>query len=578
MNIQTSSGNVYSYLRRTNEIVSGIVEENDFVWKFEPLQDFASLPNVDNIIISITEQCNLRCTYCCYSGKYKNNRVHSSLSLSECDVDAIFDFVEANTNNRPLRFSFYGGEPLMHYSLLQYAVLKAESMWGDQVSFSITTNATLLTPERIDWLVAHQVELCISLDGTAAYHDNQRIDINGHGTFTRVREHILYIKEHHSGYLEHTRLMMTRQSFDDLEALAEAWNNDDVLRDISPVYISSLAPNPINEIATVDFDELKARYLQILNVYQKHPDWFILKEFLKECIEPWKNRPIMEAEGEIPMATCLPVSNKLFIDTNLQIGVCEKISDSYRIGNIKDGIDWQKSNYLVQTYYDRRKDRCKSCPAIRMCNLCLTSMEFDEEQWNVLCHNEQTYNKLYFWMFCEMIERGLIDNEELPTLQVKDFVLDNITEKGIQPMMEIFADKETKRFMPELTEAVREEDDVRFFLNNVRMSESTGEVILWGIRQESLLIGFIGIIGIFDYPSLFYAMHPNYRGKGIMTECVAEAVEWFHTFHPTLPLHTEVYKGNIPSIHLLQKNKFIQFNEDEQKIFLKVVPTTDHFE
>ena len=102
------------------------------------------------------------------------------------------------------------------------------------------------------------------------------------------------------------------------------------------------------------------------------------------------------------------------------------------------------------------------------------------------------------------------------------------------------------------------------------MSESTGEVILWGIRQESLLIGFIGIIGIFDYPSLFYAMHPNYRGKGIMTECVAEAVEWFHTIHPTLSLHTEVYKGNIPSIQLLQRNNFTQFNENEQKIFLKV--------
>lgn len=99
------------------------------------------------------------------------------------------------------------------------------------------------------------------------------------------------------------------------------------------------------------------------------------------------------------------------------------------------------------------------------------------------------------------------------------------------------------------------------------MSESTGEVILWGIRQESLLIGFIGIIGIPDYPSLFYAMHPNYRGKGIMTECVAETVEWFHTIHPTLPLHTEVYKGNIHSIHLLQKNNFTQFNEDEQKYY-----------
>lgn len=153
-----------------------------------------------------------------------------------------------------------------------------------------------------------------------------------------------------------------------------------------------------------------------------------------------------------------------------------------------------------------------------------------------------------------------------------------VQDSDISQLMDIFADEVTKNFLPELAEAIREEKDVRFFLNNIKMSLLTGEVILWGIRQESLLIGFIGIIGIPDYPSLFYAMHPNYRGKGIMTECVTEAVEWFHTNHPTLHLHTEVYKGNVPSIHLLQKNNFTQFNEDEQKIFMKVVSTTDYSE
>lgn len=163
-------------------------------------------------------------------------------------------------------------------------------------------------------------------------------------------------------------------------------------------------------------------------------------------------------------------------------------------------------------------------------------------------------------------------NQKNPTIRL----LTPVQDSDVPQMTEIFKDEKTKRYLSELTEAIREEDDVRFFLNNVRMSESTGEVIFWGIREGSTLIGFIGIIGIPDYPSLFYAMHPNHRGKGIMTECVAKAEEWFHTNHPTLPLHTEVYKGNIPSIHLLQKNKFIQFNEDEQKIFMKVVSPTEH--
>lgn len=154
-------------------------------------------------------------------------------------------------------------------------------------------------------------------------------------------------------------------------------------------------------------------------------------------------------------------------------------------------------------------------------------------------------------------------NQKNPTIRL----LTPVQDSDVPQMTEIFKDDETKRYLPELTEAIREEDDVRFFLNNVRMSESTGEVILWGIREESVLIGFIGIIGIPDYPSLFYAMHPNYRGKGIMTECVAEVVEWFHSNHPALHLHTEVYKGNIQSQKILSRQGFKVIDSDADKFF-----------
>lgn len=149
-------------------------------------------------------------------------------------------------------------------------------------------------------------------------------------------------------------------------------------------------------------------------------------------------------------------------------------------------------------------------------------------------------------------------------------------DSDVPQLLEIFADEVTKHFLPELTEVIREEEDIRFFLQNITRAQASGDAVLWGIRLDSHLIGLIGIIDIPESPSMFYAMHPNHRGKGIMTECVAEAVEWFHANHPTLPLHTEVYKENVPSIHLLQKNNFTKFNEDEQKIFMKVVSTTDH--
>ena len=94
MHIQTSNGNIYSYLRQTNEIVGGIVNAPTVPWEFTPNVNFTSMPNVDFYILGITEQCNLRCTYCCYSGNYANNRSHSMKYMEPSDIDSIYDFID----------------------------------------------------------------------------------------------------------------------------------------------------------------------------------------------------------------------------------------------------------------------------------------------------------------------------------------------------------------------------------------------------------------------------------------------------------------------------------------------------
>ena len=86
MHIQTIRGNIYSYLRRTNEIVGGVADESDYTWRFNPLNQFNTMSEIEMFIIGITEQCNLRCTYCCYSGDYVNNRIHGSHTLTGRDL------------------------------------------------------------------------------------------------------------------------------------------------------------------------------------------------------------------------------------------------------------------------------------------------------------------------------------------------------------------------------------------------------------------------------------------------------------------------------------------------------------
>lgn len=408
IDIVTNNGNRYSYIRHSGEIVKGSVSDSQ-EWDYDSLHSFESMSNVEYYVICITEACNLRCTYCCYSGSYVDRRTHSSNAMQRGGIDDAYDFIQSFTSKRPITIAFYGGEPLTNYDVVQYAVMRGREIWEDDVRFSLSTNGVLLTPEKLEWLIEHKVKLCISIDGPKIINDRQRIDSLGIGSFAQVHNVLAYLNEEHCDYLKQdVALLMTLVSPEDIPVIAEQWNEDEVLRFLEPTRISSLAPNFAIGVSKADYEEVKLQCEQLLDLYVVHTDWVVLRKYLMQCIENWKNRPIMDAEDLMPMPTCLPTTNKLYIDSQGEIGVCEKISDKYRIGDVHNGIDWTKANELTKIFYDIRKDRCGNCFAVRMCNMCLVNVEFNEGQWDILCHNERVYNKLHFWLFCEMAERGLL--------------------------------------------------------------------------------------------------------------------------------------------------------------------------
>lgn len=408
MEVKTRSGSIYSYNKQTGEILGGSISAQLPQWDFAPFVSFKALPQVSSFILGLTEQCNLRCAYCCYSGSYANKRVHNTASMDSCDIDEILAFIDSFTSKRPIRIFIYGGEPLLKYEVVRYAIEQARELWKNDVEFTISTNGTTLTRERIDWLVTNNVILAVSIDGTKPYHDRFRVDARGDGSYSKLYEALSYIKGTYPEYAKQMSLIMTLASFDKIIEIAEAWHKDEILYDMSPTMMNSLAPNFSRGVGWAEYEEVKEFYDILLDTYEKHPDWIVLRKLLQSCVAYWKERPIFEPSSSVPMATCLPNNTKLYIDTNLQIGVCEKMSDNYRIGNIKDGIDWDKANSVVRDYYIRRVGRCKDCPAIRMCNMCLTAMEHTDEQWDILCHNEQVYTRVFLYLFCEMAERGLM--------------------------------------------------------------------------------------------------------------------------------------------------------------------------
>lgn len=134
-----------------------------------------------HLTLSLTHDCNLRCTYCYAGAKVRR---HMPYELGRRAIDLAL----ARTRRR-LHVVYFGGEPLLRWralvALTEQARRRAEAA-GIAPRFAVTTNGTLLTPARAAFLARHEFVTAISCDGTREANDLHRLDAHGRGSHARV--------------------------------------------------------------------------------------------------------------------------------------------------------------------------------------------------------------------------------------------------------------------------------------------------------------------------------------------------------------------------------------------------------
>ena len=91
------------------------------------------------------------------------------------------------TKNKHARVVFFGGEPMLCYdSIIVPLVEWIEKEYPDSLNLSMTTNGTLLTPARIQWLHDHNIGLLLSIDGAAETQNYNRPCRNGENSLDLI--------------------------------------------------------------------------------------------------------------------------------------------------------------------------------------------------------------------------------------------------------------------------------------------------------------------------------------------------------------------------------------------------------
>ena len=168
--------------------------------------EYALCHCLGELILQVTQQCNLRCAYCAYSGNYYN-REHSNKRMSFEMAKTAIDFYLDHTDDVDnLAIAFYGGEPLLEFPLIQKCVEYAEMRTPDkEITYYITTNGTLLTEKVIPFLAKHNFSITISLDGKKEEHDINRKFKDGRGSFDLIVRNLWLMREYDKEFFSKVR-------------------------------------------------------------------------------------------------------------------------------------------------------------------------------------------------------------------------------------------------------------------------------------------------------------------------------------------------------------------------------------
>jgi len=210
---EDSTANFQDLLNLTSELV-----HNDLLY----LTAEVPLPKIEpsrklGIWLHITNQCNLRCTYC-YVGKTSEAM---SAETGRKILDSLLDSaLQQGMNEVALKFA--GGEALLEWPLVEelyyYALEKAQGT-GLTIQPIILSNGTPLTPKIAQLLKQHNFQVALSLDGVGEAHNKQRPFVNGRPSFERVEEGLRLLQEYEIPFS--ISVVVTKQNLAQLPHLVE---------------------------------------------------------------------------------------------------------------------------------------------------------------------------------------------------------------------------------------------------------------------------------------------------------------------------------------------------------------------
>ncbi|MDR1415800.1 MAG: radical SAM peptide maturase, CXXX-repeat target family [Prevotellaceae bacterium] len=160
-----------------------------------------------NITFIVTKDCQLACKYCYLVGKNTSERM--SFEVARQAVDYLLDNPQL-FGEQSVVFDFIGGEPFLEVDLIdricdyiKVQLFEKGHRWFSSYRFSFSTNGVNYHEEKVQRYIEknyRHLSIGITIDGTPAKHNLNRVYKNGRGSYDDVARNIpLWLKQFPNG-------------------------------------------------------------------------------------------------------------------------------------------------------------------------------------------------------------------------------------------------------------------------------------------------------------------------------------------------------------------------------------------
>jgi len=288
---------------------------------------------IPQLTLEVTQNCNFRCTYCVYSENYPTRRNHKNKNMYwETALNAIKIFMQNSLKANIKNISFWGGEPLLNFDLINKVVNYIKKRYPDEnMNYSFTTNGSFFNDETIEFLIKHNFKLLISIDGPKHINDKYRVDVKGNGTFDRVMQGMQKIikqdKKYYDKFISFNCILTPNTNFSEVVSF---FSKNKLLNknNITLATISRFQTSFFNKYRDYSFEQfyyLGKIYcdLAINNMLDK--ERAVKKFFEKDMLKIFKRCRHEIRDTIAPNGCCVPLLKKMFVDVDGNIHTCERV-------------------------------------------------------------------------------------------------------------------------------------------------------------------------------------------------------------------------------------------------------------